>query len=73
MSSTKQNCPRQPTRMKANQNAIPDELQHGPSKAVPTIVHQDGGIKYATDVSMSKICSKSLAGNLWTLLKFRYK
>ena len=42
--------------MKANQNAILDQSQPGSSMTMPTIVHQDGGVKCATDVLMSKIC-----------------
>ena len=45
-----------PMTMKANHNAIPDLSQHRSSMAVPTIVHQDGGVKCTTDTLVPKIC-----------------
>ena len=47
-----------PMVMKANQNAIPDQLQPGSLMAVSIIVHHGGGVKCATDALMSKICMR---------------
>ena len=42
--------------MKVNQNAILDWSQPRSSMTMPTIVHQDEGVKCATDASVSNIC-----------------